>query len=119
MTNVALTPIPFGFVAAGAGVDLKATDWTVAGAGVTTVTFPNDGRTILAVNNGSGSALNVQPVLTRGVAGQVPTVPPYSLAAGAVQGFGPWSVKDYGANMTVNVAGAASVTVQAFEMTSA
>lgn len=119
MTNVALIPVPFGFIAGGAGVDLKATDWTAAGVGVTTVTFPNDGRTILAVNNGSGSALNVQPVLTRGVQGQIPTVPAYSLAAGAVQGFGPWPVKDFGSNMTVNVAGAASVTVTALEMTSA
>lgn len=119
MTNVALVPVAFGFIAAGAGVDLKAANWPAAGVGVTTVTFPNSGRTVLAVNNGSGSSLNVQPVLTRGVQGQVPTIPAYSLAAAAVQGYGPWPVKDFGANMTVNVAGAASVTVQAFEMTSA
>lgn len=119
MTNVALTPVPFGFVVAGAGVDLKSTNWTAAGAGVTTVTFPNDGRTIIAVNNGSASPINVGPVLTRGVQGQVPTVPTYSLAAAAVQGFGPFPVKDFGSTVTFNVPGAASITVAAFEMTSA
>lgn len=119
MTNVALAPVPFGYIPGAAGVDLTPTDWTAAGAGVTSVTFPNGGNVVLAINNGSASPLAITPVLARGVQGQTPTVPAYSLAAGKVQGYGPFPVKDFGSTVTVNFTGAASITVQAFEMTSA
>ena len=123
MTNVALTPVPFGWIPGQQGVDITpATALTALGAGVTTVTFPNySGNVILVVNNGSGSPLNVQPVAIRTVEGQTVTIPAYSLPAGKVQAFGPFPPNDFNVAgiMTVNVAGAASVTGGAFQMTTA
>lgn len=123
MTNVALSPTPFGWVPGAAGVDITpATALTALGAGVTTVTFPNfNGNVILIINNGSGSTVNVQPVAVRTVEGQSVTVPAFALPAGKVQAFGPFPPNDFNVagTMTVNVAGAASVTGGAFQMTQA
>lgn len=122
MTNVALTPTPFGWIPGATGVDITPTTLTALGAGVTTVTFPNfNGNVLLVVNNGSGSTVNVQPVAVRTVEGQTVTVPAYALPAGKVQAFGPFPPNDFNVAgiMTVNVAGAALVTGGAFQMTQA
>lgn len=122
MTNVALTPTAFGWVPGQAGVDITPTTLTALGAGVTTVTFPNySGNVILIINNGSASPINIQPVAIRTVEQQSVTVPNYSLPAGKVQAFGPFPPNDFNVAgiMTVNVAGAASVTGGAFQMTTA
>jgi hypothetical protein len=122
MTNVALTPTAFGWVPGQAGVDITPTTLTALGAGVTTVTFPNySGNVILIINNGSAGTVNVQPVAVRTVEQQTVTVPVYALPAGKVQAFGPFPPNDFNVAgiMTVNVAGAASVTGGAFQMTTA
>lgn len=122
MTNVALTPTAFGWVPGQAGVTMTPAGLTALGAGVTTVTFPNySGNVILVINNGSASPINVQPVAVRTVEQQTPTIPAYSLGAGVVMAFGPFPPNDFNVAgiMTVNVAGAASVTGAAFQMTTA
>lgn len=122
MTNVALTPTPFGWVPGAAGVVMTPAGLTALGAGVTTVTFPNySGNVILVINNGSAGAINVQPVAIRTVEQQQVTVPAYSLGAGVVQAFGPFPPNDFNVAgiMTVNVGGAANVTGAAFQMTTA
>lgn len=122
MTNVALVPTAFGWVPGQAGVDITPSTLTALGAGVTTVTFPNySGNVILIVNNGSASPINVQPVAIRTVEQQSVTVPAFALPAGKVQAFGPFPPNDFNVAgiMTVNVAGAASVTGGAFQMTTA
>lgn len=122
MTNVALTPTAFGWVPGATGVDITPTTLAALGAGVTTVTFPNySGNVILIINNGSASPINVQPVAVRTVEQQTVTVPAYALPAGKVQAFGPFPPNDFNVAgiMTVNVAGAASVTGGAFQMTTA
>ena len=122
MTNVALVPTAFGWVPGQAGVDITPATLTALGVGVTTVTFPNySGNVILIVNNGSASPINVQPVAIRTVEQQSVTVPAFALPAGKVQAFGPFPPNDFNVAgiMTVNVAGAASVTGGAFQMTTA
>ncbi|HEV2174255.1 MAG TPA: hypothetical protein VGR71_11845 [Nitrospira sp.] len=122
MTNVALVPTPFGWVPGQQGVDITPSTLTALGAGVTTVTFPNyNGNVILIINNGSAGTVNVQPVAIRTVEQQSVTVPVYAVPIGKVQAFGPFPPNDFNVAgiMTVNVAGAASVTGGAFQMTTA
>jgi hypothetical protein len=123
MTNVALTPIPFGWVPGAAGVDITpATALTAIGAGVTTVTFPNyNGNVILIINNGSASPIAVGPVAIRTVEQQSVSVPTYSLLAGKVQAFGPFPPNDFNVAgiMTFNIPGATSITAGAFQFTTA
>lgn len=123
MTNVALTPIAFGWVPGATGVDITPTTaLTTLGAGVTTVTFPNfNGNVLLIINNGTAGTINIQPVAVRTVEGQTVTIPAYALPAGKVQAFGPFPPNDFNVAgiMTVNVAGAALVTGGAFQMTQA
>lgn len=121
MPNVALVPTAFGWVPGQAGVDITPSTLTALTT-ATTVTFPNySGNVILIINNGSASPINVQPVAIRTVEQQSVTVPAYSLPAGKVQAFGPFPPNDFNVAgiMTVNVAGAASVTGGAFQMTTA
>lgn len=123
MTTLALVPTPFGWVPGQAGVDLTPADLTAYPNADTGVTFPNyNGNVILVVNNGTASAITVQPVAIRTVEQQSVSVPSYSLAAGKMQGFGPFPTNDFNVAgiMTVNItAGATGVTVGAFQFTTA
>lgn len=118
MANTALTSVPFGFIPGAAGVDLTPADWTSV-ATATGVTVANNGKIVIAINNGSASPLVLTTKLARGVQGQVPTLPTFSLPAGKIQAFGPFNVADFGAVVEIDFTGVASVTAQAFEMTSA
>lgn len=118
MANTVLAPVPFGFIPGAAGVDLTPTDWPSVAA-ATGVTVANDGRTVIAINNGSASPLVLTPLLQHPVQGVEPALPTFSLPAGKVQGFGPFPVADFGKTVTITFTGVASVTAQAFEMTTA
>lgn len=118
MANTVLAPVPFGFIPGAAGVDLTPADWTSV-ATATGVTAANDGHTVVAINNGSASPLAVTPVLAHSVQGVTPTLAARSIPAGKVECFGPFPVADFGKNVTLTFTGVASVTAQAFEMTSA
>lgn len=119
MATLALTPVPFGFIPGAAGVDVTPADLTAYPSADTGVTFPNSGgNVLLAVNNGYSASITVTGVAARGVQGQIPALPPYSLPAGKYQMFGPFPVSDFGNTVTVSIAAAGSgVTVGAFEMT--
>jgi hypothetical protein len=123
MATQALVPTAFGWVPGAAGVDITPSTLTAFTNTNTGVTFPNyNGNVILLVNNGYASAITVQPVAVRTVEQQSVTIPAYSLAAGKMQGFGPFPPNDFNVAgiMTVNItAGGAGVTVGAFQFTTA
>jgi hypothetical protein len=123
MTTLALVPTPFGWVPGGAGVVLTPSALTAYPSADSGVTFPNyNGNVILVVNNGYSAAITIAPVPIRTVEQQEITMPSYSLAAAAMQAFGPFPPNDFNVAgiMTVNITTAGSgVTVGAFQFTTA
>lgn len=119
MAVTALVPTPFGYAPGVVGVDLTPTDWTSISA-ATGVSAPNDGRTLIVINNGTASPLSVTPKITHTVQNQPVSNLASAIPAGKVQGFGPFPVADFGKTIELDfTAPGAGATAAAFEMTSA
>ena len=71
---------------------------SVAGSACTATTgdtFPNDGNTVLEINNGSGASINVTIPLVRTVDGSVPASKVIAIPATTRGIIGPFATADY------------------------
>lgn len=82
-------------------------------------TMPNDGKTFLAIKNGSGAGITVSAAITRTVDGVTPAAKSVTVPASATYLFGPFPVADYNdANgaVALTYSGVTSLTLKPIRM---
>lgn len=97
----------FSYIPGAGGVDLSAVNLSLFPLDTSGVSFPNwYGNVVLLAHNATSLPVQLTPNVVRTVEKQSVQLPPYVLAPGAIQMFGPFPVNDFtdvDGNMTINI----------------